>query len=77
MSEISNVCRAVEGDCLQVMKIVHHVASGRYDWLIFEHHSVHPLKEAISILSGEKIHVFSILCKLHLIGVTSGELMKE
>ena len=44
-SEISNFCNAVERHCLQAMKIVHHHANGRFDWLIS--------REAISILSGE------------------------
>ena len=47
-SEISN---ALEGHCLEAMKIVHHHADGRFDWLISEHQSVNPLREAISILS--------------------------
>ena len=33
-SEIGNVCNAVEGHCLEAMKIVHHHANGRFDWLI-------------------------------------------
>ena len=44
---------AVEGHCLQVMKIVHNHANGRNDWLISEHQSVTPSTEAISILSGK------------------------
>ena len=52
-SEISNVCNAVEGHCLQVMKIVHHHANGRFHWLISEHKSINPLRVAISILSGK------------------------
>ena len=51
-SEISNVCRAVDGQCLQDMKILHHYASGCFDWLISGHQSVNPSREAISILSG-------------------------
>ena len=39
--------------CLQAMKIVHHHANGRFDWLISEYYSVNPLREAISILSGK------------------------
>ena len=35
------------------MKIVHHHANGRFDWLISEHQSVNPSREAISILSGK------------------------
>ena len=53
MSEISNVFSTVEGHCLQAMKIVHHHANGRFDWLISEHQSVNPSREAISILSGK------------------------
>ena len=34
MSEISNVCKAMEGHCLQAMKIVSNHANGRFDWLI-------------------------------------------
>ena len=52
-SEISNVCNTVESHCLQVMKIVHHHANGRFDWLISEHQSVIHPREAISILSGK------------------------
>ena len=52
-SEISNVCNAEEGLCLQAMKNVHHHANGRFDWLIFEHQSVNPLREVIFILSGK------------------------
>ena len=52
-SEISNVCNAVEGHYLQAMKTVHHHANGRFHWLISEHQSVNPSREAISILSGK------------------------
>ena len=52
-SEISNVCNAVEGHCLQAMKIVHHYANSCFDWLISGHQSVNPSREAISILSGK------------------------
>ena len=52
-SEIANVCNAVEGHCLQAMKIVHHHADGYFDWLISGQQSVNPLREAFSILSGE------------------------
>ena len=48
-----HVCNVVEGHCLQAMKIVHHFVSGRFDWLIPEHQSVNPLREAMSILSGK------------------------
>ena len=51
--EISDVCNAVEGHCLQAMKIVHHHANGSFDWLISGQQSVNPSREAISILSGK------------------------
>ena len=51
-AEISKVCNAVEDHCLQAMKIVHHFANGRFDWLIAGHQNVSPWREAISILSG-------------------------
>ena len=50
-SEIGNVCKAVEGHCLEAMTIVHHHVNGRFDLLISEHQSVNPSREAISILS--------------------------
>ena len=50
-SEISNVCNAVEGHCLQVMKIVHHHVNGRFDGLISEHQSGDPSRDVIPILS--------------------------
>ena len=52
-SEISNVCNAVEGHCLQAMKIVRHHANGLFDWLISGHQSDNPSRGAISILSGK------------------------
>ena len=52
-SEISNVCNAVEGHCLQVMKIVHHYAISYSDWLISEHQSIKTSRVVISILSGK------------------------
>ena len=52
-SEISNVCNAVEGHCLQAMEMVHHHANGCFDWLISGQQSVNPSREAISILSGK------------------------
>ena len=52
-SEISNVRNAVEGNCLQAMKIMHHYANSCFDWLISGHLSVNPSREAISILSGK------------------------
>ena len=53
MSEISNVCKAVECLCLEAMTIVHHHANGRFDSLISEHQSVNPSREAIFVLSGK------------------------
>ena len=52
-SEISNVCKAVEGHCLQAMKIVCHHANGRFDWLLSGLQSFDPSREPISILSGK------------------------
>ena len=52
-SEISNVCNAMECHCQEAMKIVHYHANDRFDWLIFEHQSVNPSREAISVLSGK------------------------
>ena len=52
-SEISNVCNAVEGHCLQAIKIVRHHANGSFDWLISGDQSVDPSREAISILSDK------------------------
>ena len=43
----------MEGHCLQVMKIVHHHANGRFDWLISEHQGDNPSRETISVLSGK------------------------
>ena len=45
-SEASNICNAAEGHCLQAMKILHHLANGRFDWLISGHQSVNPLRKA-------------------------------
>ena len=50
MSEISNVCNAVEGHCIQAMKIGRHHANDRFDWLISGHQNVNPSREAISII---------------------------
>ena len=52
-SKINNFCNAVEGHCLQAMKIVHHHANGRFDWLISEQQSVTPPRETISGLPGK------------------------
>ena len=41
-SEINNVCNVVEGHCLQAMKIVHQLASGCFNWLIFGQQSSNP-----------------------------------
>ena len=46
------VCNAVKGHFLQAMKIVHHNANGRFDWLRFGHQSVTPSREVIFIMSG-------------------------
>ena len=46
-------CKMGEGRCLQAMKIVHHYASGSFDWLFSGQQSINPLREAISILSGK------------------------
>ena len=58
-SEISNVCNALEGHCLEVTQIVHHYANSRFYWLISDYQSVNPSREAISILSGKykKIYI--------------------
>ena len=42
------------GHCLQAIKIMHHHANGRFDWLISEHQSVNPRREAIPILPGKR-----------------------
>ena len=66
--EISNVCNAVEGHCLEAVKTVRHHANGRFDWLISGHHSVNPLREAISVLSDKyKTYV----CSPRVIGVNN------
>ena len=48
-SELGNVCNAVEGHCLPVMKIVHHHANGHFTWLSSGHQNVNPSREAISV----------------------------
>ena len=50
MSEISNVCNAVEGHCIQAIKIVRHHANDRFDWLISGHQSINPSREILEIL---------------------------
>ena len=35
------------------MKIVHHHANGRFDWLISKHQSLNPSRESTSVLSGK------------------------
>ena len=52
-SGIGNVCSAMEGRCCQGIKIVHHHANTRVDWLISQYQSVKSSREAISILSGK------------------------
>ena len=42
--EIGNVCNSTEDHCLRAMKIVHHHANGRFDWLISGHQSVNPFE---------------------------------
>ena len=66
-SEISNVCNTLEGHCLEAMKIVHHHANGRFDWLISEHQSVNPSREAVSILSGKYKRFMFVLPAVNLI----------
>ena len=53
-SEIGNVCNPVKDHCLGAMKIVHHHANGRFDWLISGHQSINPSREVISVLSSGK-----------------------
>ena len=43
----------MKAHCLLAVKIVHHLANGRFDWLISGHQRVNPLREAISMLSGK------------------------
>ena len=57
---------AVEGHCLQAMKIVHHHANGRSDWLISEHQNVNLTREAISINIKDLHPSCSILMKSRL-----------
>ena len=58
-SEISNICNADEGYCLQAMKIVHHHANSCFDWLISSgHQSFNPSREAISILFWEIQNIY-------------------
>ena len=52
-SKISNFCNAVAGHCIEAINIVRHHANGSFDWLISDHQSVNPSREAISILSGK------------------------
>ena len=51
--KVAKAAWLMECHCLQAMKIVHHHANGHFDWLISEHQSVNPSREAISILSGK------------------------
>ena len=57
-SEIGNVCNPVEDYCLGAMKIVHHHANDRFDWLISGHQSINPSREVISILSSGKYKIY-------------------
>ena len=52
-SKMGKVCNPEEDHCLRAMKIVHHHAIGRFDWLISGHKRVNPTREVISILSGK------------------------
>ena len=52
-SEIATVCNAMESHYLRAMKVVHHHANGRFDWLISGHQSVNPSRKAISVMSGK------------------------
>ena len=58
-SEIGNFCNPVENHCLGAMKIVHHHASDRFDWLISGHQRINPSREVISILSSGKYKRFT------------------
>ena len=60
-SEIGNVCNPVEDHCLGAMKIVHHHANDRFDWLISGHQSINPSREVISILSSGKYKRFTFV----------------
>ena len=59
-SEIGNVCNPVGDHCLGAMKIVHHHANGRFDWLISGHQGINPSREVISILSSGKYKRFTL-----------------
>ena len=60
-SEIGNVCTPVQDLCLGAMKIVHHHANGRFDWLISGHQSINPSREVISILFSGKYKRFTFV----------------
>ena len=47
MSEVSNVCKAVEGHCVQAIKIVHHHGNDRFNWLISEQQSVNTIQTGV------------------------------
>ena len=59
MSEISNVCKAEEGHYLQAIKIVHHHANGRFDWLISGHQGVKSFERSnfYNVWEIQKIYV--------------------
>ena len=76
MSEISNVCKAVEGHCLQAIKIVHHHANGCFDSLISGYQSVNPSRKVISILSG-KYKRFTLVHPVAIIYLWSERLQKH
>ena len=52
-SKESSICNAMDGHCIQAMKVVHYHANGHFDWLTDGHQSVNPSREAVSILYGK------------------------
>ena len=74
-SEISNVCNAMEGHCLQAMKIVHHYANSCFDWLFSGHLSINLSREAISILSGNYKR-FTFVHPVHMVSIQSSNEFK-
>ena len=51
MLETSNFCKAVEDNCLQDLKTMHHHANDHFDWLISGHQNVDGWREATFVLS--------------------------
>ena len=51
---LNSVCSAVEGHCLEALKIVHHHPNGHFDWQIPGNQSVDPSREPISLPSGKQ-----------------------